>query len=114
MAQRYQSWNDSCSAFSMALVSQFCASTLHLKSLPTVCARKGSGGDVPEMAKEGQTTSRSGHQSRFNSVQEVGVVSDGDLEKRVGGFGRGQVVAVVGGRKIYCTTKAGGSEEGLL
>jgi len=35
------------------------------------------------MAKEGQTTSRLGSQSVLISVQEVGAVSDGDLETRV-------------------------------
>jgi len=32
----------------------------------------------------------------------------------VGGFRRGQVAAVVDGRKTFCTTKAGGGEEGLV
>ena len=33
------------------------------------------------MAKEGQTTSRLRCRSVYNGVQEVGVVSDGDLER---------------------------------
>jgi hypothetical protein len=45
------------------------------------------------IGQEGQTTSRLGSQSVFSSVQEVRVASDGDLEKRVGGFRRGQVAA---------------------
>jgi len=50
-------------------------------------ARKGSGGGVLEMAKEGQTTSRLGSQLVFNGVQKVGVaLDDGDMEKRVASF----------------------------
>jgi hypothetical protein len=58
---------------------------------------------------KGQTTLRLGSRSIFNSVQEVEVASDGDLEKRVAGFRRGQVA--VDDRKTY--DKSGGSEKGL-
>jgi hypothetical protein len=75
-------------------------------------ARKGSGGGVLEMAKEGQTISRLGSQLAFNGVQEVGVVSDGDLKG-----GRLQVSKRTDRRGWSMverrTTKAGDSEGGL-
>ena len=74
-------------------------------------ARKGSGGGILEMAKEGQTTSRLGSQSVFNSVQEVGwrrmVVWKGGRAA----FKEDRSPWVVDLPKSY--DKSGGSEEGL-
>jgi hypothetical protein len=53
------------------------------------------------MAKKGQTTSRLGNQSVFNSVQEVGVASDGDLERGWAAFEENRSPRVVDGRKTY-------------